>query len=170
MLGQSRIVPFSLYAILSICITVVDQYTKGWVMLHCPAHMVCPLFAHFNVTMTTNSGIAFSWFAQSAEVWRTMLLVFSMLIVCCLSVYQWFLNSGQRWARLGVALIIGGALGNIIDKLIMGYVIDFIDFYVGLWHFATFNVADAAISIGACCVLIDTYKAPTKQALAKPFY
>ena len=170
MLLQSRIVQFSLYAILSVLITMIDQYSKGWALLHCPAHMVCPLFAHVNMTLTTNSGIAFSWFAHSPEVWRTLLLVLSMLIVCCLLVYQYVLCNSQLWVRWGIALIIGGAIGNIIDKLAMGYVIDFIDFYVGLWHFATFNVADTAISIGACCVLIDTYKFPRKQVLAQSFY
>ena len=87
--GHSRIAQFSLYAICRYVLRSLINIRKDG--LYCIAlHMVCPLFAHFNVTMTTNSGIAFSWFAHSTAVWRTMLLVFSMLIVCCLSVYQWF--------------------------------------------------------------------------------
>ena len=164
MLFNSRTALFFFYTMFSICITWLDQYTKSLVSVHFVSPHIIAVVPHINIAATVNTGIAFSWFASSSNVVHILLIIFSMLICISLSIYQWFVSHEKRCLKWGLSLVIGGALGNIIDKVCLGYVIDFIDLYWGLWHFATFNVADAAISLGAICLLLDAYSKPSLSA------
>ena len=164
MLFNGRMAPFVFFTVFSLCITWLDQYTKSLVTMYFASPHIIAVVPHINIAATINTGIAFSWFASSSDWVHILLIVSSMLICTSLSIYQWFVSNEKRFLKWGLALVIGGALGNIIDKVCLGYVIDFIDLYWGIWHFATFNIADAAISLGAICLLLDAYTKPSTHA------
>lgn len=112
-----------------------------------------------NLAHTTNPGVAFGLFAGSENVWRAPLLIaFSAAVIAML---VWLLATGRAGGRAGecgIALILGGALGNVLDRFLHHSVTDFIDFHVGSHHWYTFNVADSAIVIGAALVLLELFR------------
>lgn len=101
---------------------------------------------------THNQGIAFSLLSGLGDKW----LVALMLVVIAFVATLWARSDPARWlSQVGFALIIAGAIGNLIDRAVLGYVVDYILFHVGSWYFAVFNLADALISIGAAAIIID---------------
>ncbi|MCB2108866.1 MAG: signal peptidase II, partial [Rhodobacteraceae bacterium] len=114
---------------------------------------VIPIIPQFNFIMAWNRGISFSLFSAGSDA-QTWLLV-GVQSAITLGLLWWLARLNGRLLIVGAGLIIGGAIGNIIDRLRFGAVTDFIDFYVGNWHFATFNVADSCISIGVGLWLLD---------------
>jgi len=106
----------------------------------------------FNLRLAWNTGISFSLFSDSGEVGRVLLIAGQLTIV---GVLLWWLRSAQTvWMKAGIGLIVGGALGNILDRLIYGAVVDFLDFHAAGAHFPTFILADTAISVGVGCWLL----------------
>src|ERR1700753_1054915 len=144
-------------AALAIAALALDQFTKYLVEHHTAlgsVHTVIP--GVLNIMHTSNSGVAFGIFADSANPWRAPLLISSSVLVIGLLV--WLLATGRAGARLGgwgVALILGGAVGNAFDRLVRRSVTDFIDFHIGSYHWYTFNVADSAIVVGAFLVILE---------------
>lgn len=139
----------------------LDQFTKYLVEHHTAlgsVHTVIP--GVLNIMHTSNTGVAFGIFADSANPWRAPLLIGSSVAVIGLLV--WLLATGRAGARLGewgVALILGGAVGNVFDRLVRRSVTDFIDFHLGnYYHWYTFNVADSAIVIGAFLVILELFR------------
>jgi signal peptidase II len=112
-----------------------------------------------NLMHTSNPGVAFGIFADSANPWRAPLLIgFSLLVIALL---VWLLVTGRAGAWLGecgIALILGGAVGNVFDRLVRRSVTDFIDFHIGSYHWYTFNVADSAIVLGAFLVILELFR------------
>ncbi|MGD0304311.1 MAG: signal peptidase II [Candidatus Acidiferrales bacterium] len=112
-----------------------------------------------NLMHTSNPGVAFGILADSANPWRApLLIVFSLFVIALL---VWLLVTGRAGARLGecgIALILGGAVGNVFDRLVRRSVTDFIDFHVGSHHWYTFNLADSAIVIGAFLVILELFR------------
>jgi signal peptidase II len=112
-----------------------------------------------NLLHTTNPGVAFGLFAGSASPWKPLLLVgFSVVVIGMLI---WLLitdRAGGALGRSGIALILGGAAGNVIDRFMRHRVTDFIDFYVGGYHWYTFNIADSAIVLGAALVVLELFR------------
>ena len=109
-----------------------------------------------NLVHTTNPGVAFGMFANTNSPWRApALILFSAVVIGFL---VWLLGTGRAGGRLGevgIALILGGALGNVLDRLLRRSVTDFIDFHIGSHHWYTFNVADSTIVIGAAFVILE---------------
>jgi signal peptidase II len=134
---------------IAVLVIVVDRYTKSWVLAHLFAHEPLVVFPFFNLTLAYNTGAAFS-FLQSAAGWQTFVFT-SLAIVVSVGILVWLARtpSRDRWEGIALSLILGGALGNAWDRLIYGHVVDFLDFHWESWHFATFNVADSAICVGA---------------------
>jgi signal peptidase II len=139
---------------------LLDRITKVLIEMHVSAWdtwAVIPGF--FNIVNTQNRGAAFSLFASSESEWRTFFLI--GLSVCALILVASLLwrpegrLGDSRALRFGLALILGGALGNLYDRVVHGGVTDFLDVYVGTYHWPAFNVADSAITVGACLVLLD---------------
>jgi signal peptidase II len=85
-------------------------------------------------------------------------VVLAVIVIAVLLVWLWRLSAAEAATSLALSLILGGAVGNLIDRLVYGYVIDFIDVYYGSWHWPAFNVADAAISVGAFLLLLDAFR------------
>jgi signal peptidase II len=136
---------------------VADQVSKYAVEKFTPAGTIRAVIPGLlNLVHTTNSGVAFGLFANSERPWiPALLIVFSLIVIAILG---WLLATGQAGGKLGqcgLALILGGAAGNILDRLLRHSVTDFIDFYVGSHHWYTFNIADSAIVAGAGLVLLE---------------
>ena len=114
---------------------------------------VIEVLPFFQLRMAWNAGISFSMF-NSGEAMTTALLIAVQLGIT-LALLWWLHKLDRPWLQIACGLVIGGALGNILDRLMFGAVADFLDFYWGSWHFPTFNVADSCISVGAGMVLLD---------------
>ncbi len=120
-----------------------------------------------NLVHTTNPGVAFGLFAESSSPWLSpVLILFSVGVIGFL---VWLLTTGRAGGRLGeigIALILGGAAGNVLDRVLRRSVTDFIDFHVGAHHWYTFNVADSAIVVGAALVILELladWRSPSQQ-------
>lgn len=141
---------------LSLLIIILDQLTKYLIQATLVLGDGIRLLSYFNLVYTHNTGAAFS-LLHSAGGWQRWFFVLTSLVAStALSVWLLRLKPQQSWLAAALALIIGGAIGNMIDRLRYGYVIDFFDFHVGMWHFATFNVADSAITVGVAMMFIDS--------------
>lgn len=136
-------------------VVAVDQLTKWMAEASLEPGLPYAVFPHLNMTLAYNYGVAFS-IGSGAGDWGRWFLV-ALAAGVSLFIVNWMrrLYQTQRWAAAGLSLIVGGAVGNLIDRLLYGKVIDFIDVYFDVpffmqnYHFATFNVADIAITIGA---------------------
>ena len=114
-------------------------------------------FWHFRYV--ENPGAAWGFLSNSASVFRTpFFLVVSLVAMVFIVLYFRRTEIQQIWLRLALALVFGGAIGNFIDRARLGYVIDFIDFYYGQWHWPAFNVADSAITVGVVLMLLDVFR------------
>ncbi len=140
---------------LSVLVVVLDQWTKHWVTANFEYREVLAVCANFNLTLAHNTGAAFSFLAQAGGWQRWFFAVIALGVSAGLSVWLWRLQAGQAWLAAALALLIGGAIGNFYDRAVLGYVIDFVDVYVGSYHWPAFNVADSAITVGAVLLLLD---------------
>lgn len=150
---------------LSAAIIVADQLTK-WVVLANFVHGERREITGFlNLVLVYNKGAAFSMFAD-ADGWQTPLLIAFALAAAGIVSYLIVRNPGKRLLCLGLALILGGALGNVIDRLRFGQVVDFLDFHAMGWHWPAFNVADSGITVGAALLILDGFVQHEKRASA----
>lgn len=143
---------------LSVVVIALDQITKALASAHLVLREPVPLLPFFNLTLMHNSGAAFS-FLSSAGGWQRWFFVVIALGVSVALI--WWLRQLQRSQlslALALALVLGGALGNVWDRIMLGYVVDFVDLYYGSRHWPAFNVADAAITVGAVLLLLDALR------------
>ena len=138
-------------------VVILDQVTKVLVRSAFELHegsSVIPGF--FDLTRVHNTGAAFGMFNGMDFPFKTLILsLVATAALVGLAIYGALLPAGQRLARFGLALIVGGAAGNLIDRIRYGYVLDFVDVYWRDWHFWAFNVADAAINVGVALMILD---------------
>lgn len=139
---------------LAFIIVLVDQFTKVLILGYYRLGDSTYVTSFFNVVRVHNTGAAFSFLA-SAGGWQRWF--FTAIGVIAAVVIVWMIRShpGQKLFCFAMACILSGALGNVIDRLLYGYVVDFLDFHWAGWHFPAFNVADSAITIGAACLILD---------------
>jgi signal peptidase II len=145
--------------LLLVGVVILDQLSKWWISVNFSLYEtreVIPGF--FNITFVTNTGAAFGLLAGWDTVWRQVFFVSVSLLalVALFFAYRHFRSEG-RLAVYGLALVAGGAVGNLIDRLRFGRVIDFLDFYLGTYHWPAFNVADAGITIGVGLLLLSSF-------------
>ena len=142
------------WLILAIIIILADQFTKTLIVGYYKLGDSTPVTSFFNIVRAHNTGAAFSFLA-GAGGWQRWF--FTGIGAIATIFILWMLRShhGQKLFAFALACILGGAIGNVIDRLLYGYVVDFLDFFYGTWHFPAFNVADSAISIGAVCLILD---------------
>lgn len=152
---------------LSAFVVLLDHVTKRLVTAHLPAgsaYTVIP--GVFRITHVLNTGAAFSMFAESASptAVRNILVAFSVVAVLVVLALIW--RSGWAFAlsSVALALILGGALGNLYDRIVYSYVIDFLEVHIVHYHWPDFNVADSCIVIGACLLLIEIFRPQPKEA------
>lgn len=139
---------------LATIILMADQFTKVMILGFYQLGDSTYVTSFFNVVRAHNSGAAFSFLA-GASGWQRWF--FTVIGVLAAGLILWLLKShaGQRLFAFSMACILGGAIGNVIDRVRFGYVVDFLDFHWHGWHFPAFNVADSAITIGAACLILD---------------
>ena len=137
---------------LSLLIIALDQVTKQLILKNLQWYDVIPVMNNLNITHLRNTGAAFSSFSHLPP-WAFVILGVAVSV----GILIWLRRHlfGQQLVAVAMCLILGGAIGNIIDRVRHGYVVDFIDVFVGQWHYAAFNVADMAISAGAACLILD---------------
>ena len=141
--------------LVTIAVIICDQISKYWVGIALIPYKPIPVVPMLNLTLAYNTGAAFSFLSGAGDWHRWFFAGFSTLVSVILIIWLLRTSNQDRLQSLGVSLILGGALGNLIDRGIQGYVIDFIDVYYKNHHFATFNLADSAISIGAALLILD---------------
>lgn len=139
---------------LAFVLLLVDQFTKVLIVGYYHLGDSTYVTSFFNVVRVHNSGAAFSFLA-GASGWQRWF--FTVLGLVAAGVIIWMLksHSGQRLFSFAMACILGGAIGNVIDRLLYGYVVDFLDFHWRGMHFPAFNIADSAITVGAACLILD---------------
>lgn len=139
---------------LSALVLIADQITKYLAESLLSYQQPVPVLPFLNWTLVYNPGAAFS-FLSDAGGWQRWFFTVLALAVSALLVY-WLRQTprGQRWVAIPYALILAGAIGNVIDRLLHGHVIDFIDVHWRGWHFPAFNIADSAISVGAAILIL----------------
>lgn len=137
---------------LSLGVMLADQVTKQLIVRQLGWFDVMPVMPHLNIVHMRNTGAAFSILSGTSPVFFVLLGV-----AVSVGIVWWMRRNphGQVLVASALSLVLGGALGNVIDRATRGYVVDFIDFYWGSWHFAAFNVADIAISTGAALLILD---------------
>jgi signal peptidase II len=134
---------------LSALVVILDQTTKWMASNWLEPHVQYPLLSWFNLTLVHNTGAAFSFLSGASGWQRWFFTVLAMGIGILIVVWLARLRPGECWSAVGLAMILGGAIGNLIDRLAYGYVIDFIQWYYDRYYWPTFNIADSAISVGA---------------------
>lgn len=150
---------------LSALVIVIDQITKRIVDTTMQLYQSIELIPYFQLTYMRNQGAAFS-FLSGAGGWQRWFFI-GLAVIASVFICFWLkkLNRSQRWEAIAWSLVLGGALGNLIDRILYGYVIDFLDVYIGDWHWPAFNVADSAITVGVAMLLLDSFK-PQPRSLS----
>jgi len=145
---------------LAIVIILADQATK-WLassVLCCRPPVAVTSF--FNLVLAHNPGAAFSFLASQPGWQRWFFAAIALIasIVISVLLVKHAAHPAERRFCAGLTLILGGAVGNLIDRVLYGYVVDFLDFYIGAWHWPAFNIADSAISVGAALLILDSFR------------
>jgi len=148
---------------LAVAVVALDQWTKHLAIQGLRLHMPVELLPFLSLTLAHNTGAAFS-FLSDAQGWQRWFFTgLGLLVSTAIVLWLGRLPRAARWQACALALILGGALGNVWDRIQLGYVIDFIDAHVGGSHWPAFNIADSSITIGAVMLIIDAFalrKAP----------
>lgn len=147
---------FVLWMSIAAIVIVADQVTKLLILQNVPLYSKIPLLPFLNITHQENPGAAFSFLADAGGWQRWFFTVLAGGVSVFIAVWLWKLrDAGQLTLATGLALVLGGAIGNLIDRVYLGHVIDFIQVLIAGWPFPSFNVADSAISVGAVLLIID---------------
>ena len=139
---------------LALVILILDQFTKTLILGYYKLGDATHVTSFFNIVRAHNTGAAFSFLADAAG-WQRWF--FTVIGVAAALFIVWMLRShaGQKLFSFAMALILGGEVGNVVDRMMHGYVVDFLDFHLAGRHFPAFNIADSAITIGAICLILD---------------
>ena len=153
---------------LAVAVIVIDQITKWTIVFTLEHGEVVPVFPTFNLTHVYNPGAAWSFLANAGGWQRWFFTVIGVVVSGILIAWLRKIPKSDWWLATAVALILGGAVGNLIDRVFLGHVIDFLDFYwppADTWsasHFPAFNIADSGITVGAAMMIIDMIRNPNK--------
>ena len=143
---------------LSLVVIILDQFSKQLVESSFMVFETLPVIPFLNLTLAYNEGAAFRFLADQSGWQRWFFVLLATAVTGVLVVWLGRLQPADRLVALALALIIGGAMGNLIDRLLFGHVIDFIDAYYGDWHWPAFNLADSAIFLGVVLMLLDAFR------------
>jgi len=153
--------------IIIFCVLILDRVSKWWIMeiLELPKIQMVQILPVFNLQWAENRGISFSMLTADSDIGRWALVALTSAIVIGLGI--WLKTVQTRILAIALGLVIGGAIGNIYDRAVFGYVADFLQFYVGDWSFAIFNVADSCITLGAVLLIWDSFFGPSSKEGSK---
>jgi signal peptidase II len=143
-------------------VIVLDQLSKWWIVFDVmrPPRTI-EIFPSFNLVMGWNRGVSFGMFDSDSPLNQWLLIGLAIAVVIVLLV--WLKRADSRLIGIAIGLIVGGALGNVIDRIHFGAVADFLDVYIGEYHWPAFNVADAGISVGAVILVLDSLFAGSER-------
>lgn len=144
------------WLILTVVVLILDQWTKHLALAHLQPYQPVEVMAYFNLKLAFNPGAAFSFLADQGGWQRWFFVVLTFGISGVLLVWLFRLEKTQRILAIALALILGGAIGNVYDRLLYGHVVDFIDWHAAGYHWPAFNIADSAIVGGAVLLFVDS--------------
>ena len=139
---------------LALLLLIADQFTKVLILGYYRLGDATHVTNFFNVVRVHNLGAAFS-FLSSASGWQRWFFTGIGIVAALFIIWMLKSHAGQKLFSFSMACILGGAVGNVVDRTLHGYVVDFLDFHYANWHFPAFNVADSAITVGAICLILD---------------
>ncbi len=140
---------------LSLAVVVLDQASKFWIMAAFEDYEVLTIWPVFNLTLVYNTGAAFSFLSDAGGWQRWFFAAIAVVLVVVMTVWLSRLRDNERWTAVGLSMVIGGAVGNLIDRVWLGKVVDFLQWHWEDWYFPSFNLADSAITVGVALLLID---------------
>ncbi|MGE0405559.1 MAG: signal peptidase II [Candidatus Korobacteraceae bacterium] len=143
--------------LIALAVVLLDRGTKWLVAARMELHdSISILPGFFRLTYVQNTGAAFGLFSESSSEWKTaVLVVFSLVALTIVAVMLWKSSHALTSTGIGLSLILGGALGNLWDRVVQGHVVDFFDFHLGSYHWPAFNIADSAIVVGAGLMVLE---------------
>jgi signal peptidase II len=147
----------------SVLVIVLDQLTKLWAVSALNYAEPVAVIPFFNLTLLHNTGAAFSFLSEAGGWQRWFFALVALVISGVILLWLRRLPRDKVWLAVALALVLGGALGNVWDRLTLGYVIDFLDLYYRGWHWPAFNLADSAIFVGAAMLIIDSLRAERRD-------
>jgi len=145
------------YLWITLIVIVLDQITKQLAEHFLAFHVPVPVIPMFNLTLSYNTGAAFSFLSEAGGWQRWFFVVLALVVSVVIVMWLRKLPAQDKWVAIALAMVLGGALGNVIDRLLLGHVIDFLHVYYEQWSWPIFNIADSAISIGVAILLIDSF-------------
>lgn len=147
---------FVLWSVLALVVVILDQLTKWMILKWVPLYDRIPVNGFINITHQRNTGAAFSFLADAAGWQRWFFIGLATAVSGYIVWWLWRIRTeGQVILSAGLALVLGGAVGNVVDRILLGSVVDFIQVYIAGWPFPSFNFADSAITVGAVFLIID---------------
>jgi signal peptidase II len=147
---------FAMWMVVATAVVIADQLTKWAIIEWVALYDTVPLNSFLNITHQKNAGAAFGFLANAGGWQRWFFVILASGVSVVIGVWLWRIrNDGHRVLSAGLALVLGGAVGNFIDRILLGHVTDFIQVWFGNWAFPSFNIADAGISVGAALLIID---------------
>lgn len=149
---------------LATIVLLLDVFTKRWVELNLSYGQQVVITEFFNLVLAYNAGAAFS-FLSDASGWQRWFLSAIAFFVSALIVYLLYKNTTNRLFCIALSLVLGGALGNLWDRIMLGHVVDFLDFHLSGYHWPAFNIADSAIVCGACLLILDSIRNGKKDSV-----
>jgi len=145
---------------ISFVVIILDQVTKAIATANLEMWTPIEVIPFFNFMLAHNTGAAFSFLADSGGWQRWFFSIIAFVVSIAIVVWIKKLKPEEKVMGISLALILGGAVGNLIDRVRFGYVVDFLDVYVGTSHWPAFNIADSAITIGAAIMIISSFRQP----------
>jgi len=147
---------FALWGVLATVVIILDQLTKWMIVKWVPLYDKIPVNSFINITHQRNTGAAFSFLADASGWQRWFFIILAAIVSAYIVWWLWRIRTARQVIlSAGLSLVLGGAIGNVIDRIMLGSVVDFIQVYIASWPFPSFNIADAAISVGALFLILD---------------
>jgi signal peptidase II len=153
---RERVTALARWLVLALVVIVLDQWTKHLILEHFRTGGPVRVTSFFDIVLAFNTGAAFSFLAD-ADGWQRAFFIGVAIAASAFIVYLLWTHRGGKLFPFGLALILGGAIGNLWDRVALGHVVDFLLFHYAGWSFPAFNVADSAITCGAAALIIDSF-------------
>jgi signal peptidase II len=142
---------------LSVTVVIFDQLTKWLAEALLVPYQPVPVIPMFNLTLAYNTGAAFSFLSDAGGWQRWFFIGLTLVVIIVLFSWLWKMRAEEKLHAVSISLILGGAIGNLIDRVLLGHVIDFLDVYYDQYHWPIFNIADSAITVGVILLIIDLF-------------